>query len=144
MTDENLVQWTGSFMSNHKVEITINADPGLGIDTNTGLPQGSPVSPVLFVIYIVDLVTPVESTVPGAVALSFIDDVTWIVDGIDDAEVAVKLDTYAAKCLTWAQDNAVCFEEDKTEAILFSYCHEHQKGSEEAVLVGNHVTPFNM
>jgi hypothetical protein len=106
-------------MSSRKVEITINGDPGLGIDTNSGLPQGSPVSPVLFLIYIADLATLVESTVPGVVALSFVDDVTWIVDGVDDAEVTVKLNTCAAKCLTWAQDNAVRFEEDKTEAILW-------------------------
>jgi hypothetical protein len=122
-------------MSSRKVEITINGDPGLGIDTNSGLPQGSPVSPVLFLIYIADLATLVESTVPGVVALSFVDDVTWIVDGVDDAEVTVKLNTCAAKCLTWAQDNAVRFEEDKTEAILFSKRREHQKGSEEAVVV---------
>jgi hypothetical protein len=100
--DENLVQWTGSFMSGYKVEITINGDLGLGINTNTGLPQGSPVSPVLFLIYITDLATLVESTVPGMVALSFVDDVTWIVNGIDDAEVTVKLNTCAAKCLMWA------------------------------------------
>jgi hypothetical protein len=79
----------------------------------------------------------------GAVALSFVDDVTWIVEGADDAEVTVKLNKCAATCLTWAQDNAVRFEEDKTEAILFSRRREHQRGSEEAVVVGNHAAPFN-
>jgi hypothetical protein len=81
--------------------------------------------------------------VPRAVALSFIDDMTWIIKGTDDIEVTMKLSKYTATCLTWAQDNAVHFEEDKTEAILFSQHREYQRGSEEAVVVGNHATPFN-
>jgi hypothetical protein len=141
--DKNLIQWTRSFMSNRRVEITVNGDLGLTIDTNTGLPQGSPVSLVLFLLYIADLATLVESMVPGAVALSFIDDVTWIVEGADDVEVTMKLNKYVATCLMWAQDNVVCFEEDKTEVILFSQCREYQRGLEEAVVVGNHAPPFN-
>jgi hypothetical protein len=65
--DENLVQWTDSFMSNRRVEITMNREPGLAIETNIGLPQGSPVSPVLFLIYIADLAALIEKDVDGAV-----------------------------------------------------------------------------
>jgi hypothetical protein len=130
-------------MSNRRVEKMDNGDPGLAIDNNTGLPQGLPVSPVHFLLYIADLATLVESTVPGVVALPFVDDVTWIVEGADNMEVTVKLNKYAATCLTWAQDNAVRIEEDKTEAILFSWRREYQRGSEEAVVVGNHTAPFN-
>jgi hypothetical protein len=74
--DENLVQWMDSFMSNHRVEITMNGEPGLAIETNIGLPQGSPVSPVLFLIYIADLVALIEKEVDRTVGLSFVDDVT--------------------------------------------------------------------
>jgi hypothetical protein len=131
-------------MADWQVEITVNGDPGLAIDTNTGLPQGSPVSPVLFLIYIADLASLVEATVNGAVALSFVDDVTWIVDGTDDADVTGKLDRCAETCLAWARDNTVCFEEDKTEAILFSRCREHRRELEVTVSVGNHVAPYNI
>jgi hypothetical protein len=36
--DENLVQYTDSFISNCRVEITMNGEPRLAIETNTGLP----------------------------------------------------------------------------------------------------------
>jgi hypothetical protein len=59
--DENLVEWVDSFMSNRLVEIIIAGDVGEAIATNTGLPQGSPVSPILFLIYIADLAALVET-----------------------------------------------------------------------------------
>jgi hypothetical protein len=79
--DKNLVQWMDSFMSNCRVKITMNREPGLAIETNIGLPQGLPVSPVLFLIYIADLVALIEKEVDRTVGLSFVDDVTWIVEG---------------------------------------------------------------
>ena len=50
--DENLVQWTDSFMQNRKVIMNINGHDGEPEEVTTGLPQGSPVTPVLFAIYI--------------------------------------------------------------------------------------------
>jgi retron-type reverse transcriptase len=73
--DKNLVQWIDSFMSNHRVKITINGEPSLAIETNTGLPQGSPISPVFFLIYITDLVALIEKEVDRVVGLLFVDDV---------------------------------------------------------------------
>jgi hypothetical protein len=74
--DENLVTWVDSFMSDRLVEITIAGDMGEAIATNTGLPQGSPVSLILFLIYIVDLVTLVDNHIPSTVGLLFINNVT--------------------------------------------------------------------
>jgi retron-type reverse transcriptase len=75
-SDENLVEWVDSFMSDRLVEITIAGDTGEAIATNTGLPQGSPVSPILFLIYIADLAALVETQVPNTIGLSFVNDVT--------------------------------------------------------------------
>jgi hypothetical protein len=141
--DENLVQWTDSFMSNHRVEIIMNGEPELAIETNTGLPQGSPVSPVLFLIYIADLAALIEKEVDSTVGLSFVDDVTWIIDGTTVEEVTEQLNKCTAKTLTWVEQNAVRFEEDKTEAILFSKCQEHQTDIDMKVWVSHHDIAYN-
>jgi hypothetical protein len=141
--DENVVQWIDSFMSNHRVEITMNGEPSLAIETNTGLPQGSPVSPLLFLIYIVDLPALIDKEGDGAVGLSFVDHVTWIVEGTNVEEVTEQLNKCAAKSLAWVEQNAVRFEEDKTEAILFSKCREHHRGTSVEVWVGLHDIPYN-
>jgi hypothetical protein len=52
---ENLVGWVENFMEKRWIETVINRDGGEPIGCNTGLPQGSPVSPILFLIYIADL-----------------------------------------------------------------------------------------
>jgi hypothetical protein len=107
-------------MSDRLVEITIAGEVGEAITTNTGLLQGSPVSPILFLIYIADLASLVENRVPSTVGLSFVDDVTWVIDGDNAEEVTMKLTHYTSTCLSWVASNVVCFEPDKTEAILFS------------------------
>jgi hypothetical protein len=107
-------------MADWQVESIVNGDLGFAINTNTALPEGSPVLPVLLLIYIANLVFLVEAIVDTVVALSFIDDITWIVNGADDEDVTGKLNRYAEMYLAWVWDNTVCFEKDKTEVILFS------------------------
>jgi hypothetical protein len=130
-------------MSDRLVEITITGEAGEAITTNTGLPQGSPVSLILFLIYIADLASLVENRVPGTVGLSFIDDVTCIVDGDNVEEVTTKLMHCASTCLSWAASNVVCFDPDKTEAILFSKRWANQVPPDLAVQVDSHHVTYN-
>jgi hypothetical protein len=87
-------------MSNYRVKITMNGEPGLAIETNTGLPQGLPVSPVLFLIYIADLVALIKKEVDRVVGLSFVDDITWIIERTTVEEATEQLNKCAAKTLT--------------------------------------------
>jgi hypothetical protein len=141
--DENLVTWVDSFISDRLVEITIAGEAGEAIATNTGLPQGLPVSPILFLIYIADLASLVENRVPGTVGLSFVDDVTWVVDGDNAEEVTTKPMYCASTCLSWVASNAVCFEANKTEAILFSKRRANQVPPDLAVQVDSHRVTYN-
>jgi hypothetical protein len=62
------------FLINRQAFLVINGHPGLEVPINSGLPQGSPVSPILFVLYVWLLATVIEATVLGIKGLSFIDD----------------------------------------------------------------------
>jgi hypothetical protein len=53
--DESLADRVESCMEERWVETGINGDGGELIGRNTGLPQGPPASPILFLIYIADL-----------------------------------------------------------------------------------------
>jgi hypothetical protein len=48
----DLIYWVTSFLMDRKVQLVIDGHQGLEQPINLGLPQGSPVSPILFIIYV--------------------------------------------------------------------------------------------
>ena len=123
---EDLVSWTDSFMRNRRVIMSMDGQDDDPREVTTGLPQGSPVSPVLFAIYIADIHAAVEGQVQDSRGISFVDDMTWLLEGRDVGEVVQKLEGCAAASLEWARGNAVRLEMPKTEAILFSRRRAHK------------------
>ena len=79
--DKNLIQWTDSFMQDRWVIMNINGQDGERERVVTGLPQGSPVAPILFGIYILEVYEAVQGKVQEAAGISFVDDVTWFATG---------------------------------------------------------------
>ena len=138
--DENLVQWTDSFMQNRRVIMNINGHDGEPEEVTTGLPQGSPVSPVLFGIYISVVHTVVQSKVPEAAGISFVDDIMWFITGTSMDAIRESLEMCARESIRWGERNAVRFEESQTEALLLS----KKRGirEERGVEVGGKVFPF--
>ena len=58
--DENLVDWTDSFMRGRRVIMSVDGQDDEPRKVTTGLLQGSPISPVRFAIYIADIHAAVE------------------------------------------------------------------------------------
>ena len=50
--DEDLIRWTGDFMRDRRVRMVIDGVEEEEMEVVTGLPQGSSVSPLLFIIYV--------------------------------------------------------------------------------------------
>ena len=77
--DECLVKWTDSFMRGRRVTMSVDGQEGEPMEVTMGLQQGSPISPVLFAIYIAEIHRAVEDE--NSRAITFVDDVTWTVEG---------------------------------------------------------------
>ena len=118
--DKNLVEWVDSFMRGRKVVLCVDGQEGEVREVTTGLPQGSPVSPILFAIYMADIQEEVENQVEGCRGISFMDDITWVAEGEDMMDLTEKLGRCAERSLRWAEGNAVRFETSKTEAVLLT------------------------
>ena len=50
--DGDLICWTRSFLTDRKIQLVIDGHNNQEKEVETGIPQGSPVSPILFLIYI--------------------------------------------------------------------------------------------
>jgi len=66
----NILEWIKSFLSGRKQNVVVNGVKAVISNVLSGIPQGSVMGPLLFLIYINDVVSVVKSP-----ALLFADDV---------------------------------------------------------------------
>ena len=92
--EADLVRWVESFMKERKVIMSMDGKEGDSMDVEPGVLQGSPVSLVLFVIYLSGLFGRVEEKEKecGSEGISFVDDVAWVVEGEDVGECKQRLE----------------------------------------------------
>jgi len=73
--EADLITWTGSFKSDRQIKLALDGKTGEASPVDTGIPQGSPAAPILFVIYLSGVFHEVEVAAPGIRGLSFVDDI---------------------------------------------------------------------
>ena len=78
----SLLQWFQSYLSNHRQGVVLNGVESNWADVLAGVPQGSILGPLLFLIYINDIVNNIRSSI-----CLFADD-TSIYIIIDDPQTA--------------------------------------------------------
>ena len=118
--DECLVRWTDSFMPDRKVIMSVDGQDGKPVSVTMGLPQGSPISQVLFALYIAEIHGVAEDLVEECRGISFVDGANCIVEVTNIDDVTSKLERCAAARIRLADNNAVRLEALKTEAVLCS------------------------
>jgi hypothetical protein len=91
--DGDLIRWTKSFLSARALEIVnegkvLQSHPG-----EAGVPQGSPLSPILVAIHTAGLIKWVEERVQ-AKSLSFVDNLGLVATGQDVNQVVKRLEAW--------------------------------------------------
>ena len=107
------IEWFSSYISNRKQFVAIdNANSNFGLVT-CGVPQGSILGPLLFLIYINDM--PISVTCR---LLLYADDSALLVRGENASVIASMLSENVSSCRNWLVDNKLSLHLGKTEAIL--------------------------
>ena len=113
--DGMLLNLFKSYLNNRKQLVVVDGLKSSLLDVNAGVPQGSRLGPLLFIIYINDIVNDLESEI-----LIFADDTTLLARGKDPAETAAQLNRDLVKISAWATQWKVTFNAGKTKDIIFS------------------------
>ena len=111
----NLLQWLTSYLFNRRQRVVINGQSSQWKDTNAGVPQGSILGPLLFLIYVNDIVDDLESS-----PCLFADD-TSLLEVISDVQTSFdKLNRDLARLADWANQWRVTFNATKTVHMVIS------------------------
>ena len=113
--EENFFELMSSYLINRKQIVVVNGEKSDMLDIQAGVPQGSRLGPLLFLIYINDISNDIESDI-----LIFADDTSLFVSGSDPAETAKILNRDLQKISTWAKQWKVKFNVTKTKSMIFS------------------------
>lgn len=116
----NIVRWVNSFLLNRRALLVIDGRTGETHDIRAGLPQGSPVSLVLFILSVSAMFQWLEDRHPMLQAISFVDDIGLVVEYDELERGIVQLECIATDAMRWGSDNKVEFQVSKTEVLVFS------------------------
>lgn len=77
---------------------------------DTGVTQWSPVSPIVFTIYLSVVFKDVEKGVEGYMATSFTDDCWWLVEANSMELLGERLTRAIIKVVEWGERNHIAFD----------------------------------
>jgi hypothetical protein len=115
----NLISWVSTFLINRLLRLAFDGQIQDFSTIESGVPQGSPVSPILFLIYIRDLFKS-----PGITWISYVDDVSLTTASTSLKKNVKRLETEARKLFCLAEENSIAFDLAKTDLMHWTTIHQ--------------------
>ena len=110
------LEWLKSYLNNREQFVSVNGKDSSKRHIKYGVPQGSILGPLLFVIYINDI--------PGiykfAKFILYADDANIIITGKNMAEINEQVEDLAVALLGWVDSNGLALNLKKTMYMIFS------------------------
>ncbi|KAL3418443.1 zinc knuckle [Phlyctema vagabunda] len=133
--DEKTVRWIASFLSDRTTTLSFDSYTSEECKTTTGIPQGSPLSPILYLYYNADLID-LGNQEAHTMAVGYIDDIAIIRWGRTTSETCNGLERTMQEANVWARKHASVFAVEKFQLI-----HHIRKqqilGSDRGVQIGD-------
>ena len=122
---EKLVKYVRHFLSGRKTRVEFNGTRSKAFRLDQGLPQGSCISPLLFLIFINDIDVNFH---PDTIASLFADNTaTWMVDGKIKGSNRTLMQEEIDKILAWASKRKMSVNKGKTKSMIISSSNKDTK-----------------
>ena len=132
--DSASVQWIRSYLENRLQMVDINGTLSSLLPLKCGVPQGSILGPLLFLIYVNDMKSACDCNL-----FLFADDAALLVSHKEKSVVETLLSSELKKISIWLADNKLSLHLGKTESILFASKIKLKQNPGLKILVGNTV-----
>ena len=127
----NAFSWVSDFLSDRKQFVSISYfNKGTKLNTtselmlnNIGVPQGSVISPLLFILYINDIKHNIQ---PDCFLASYADDTTLIISNKNDSVLENKCNDNLTMLLDWFCNNHLYLNLEKTKYIYSLKLHNEK------------------
>ncbi len=115
----NLINWIKCFLQNWVIDLAFDEERQKSKEIFTEILQESSISLILFLIYIQHLFLKIRARIENLQSLSYIDDVTLYIKKKSIDKNVKKLKKTTKIAFTWANENAMQFNDSKFELIHF-------------------------
>jgi retron-type reverse transcriptase len=104
----NMLNWFTSYLRERRQRVTVLGETSKECKVTSGVPQGSILGPILFLLYVNDLPKAIKSSKVAC----FAND-TKVLKQIDNLQDTVRLQTDINNLNSWAKDNGLTFNQTK-------------------------------
>ena len=114
------VRWIKAWLTDRKAVLHFDGQHTQAFSIRAGVPQGSPLSPILFLLYIASLYEILKAKHPHLSLVGFADDTNLLAFGKSAALNVTQLQEAWLTCLQWAETRGMSFAAEKCELVHFN------------------------
>jgi len=116
------LKWFKSYLTNRHQQVSVSGTLSKPLPISAGVPQGSVLGPLMFLLYINDL--PLH--IPNTNTAMFADDTTLHTFGKNLTDINNNLQDSLSAVSEWCKSNSMILNDSKTKSMLISASNKHQ------------------
>ena len=115
--DSNSIKWIQSYLGNRRHVVKCSEICSMEINVKYGVPQGSVLGPLYFIMYVNDLISHITDTADAKIVM-YADDTVLMIEHDDPETAVVKMQDVLRKSAEWCYTNKLTINPKKTKHML--------------------------